>query len=202
PLTRRIGDHQVEYGERVPQGAVGLLGDEVKRLGFCGDVFSFGDLLQVRYNVADLDPVEIEYLAARQDGREHFVLFRCGKDENGVWRWLFQRLEKRVEGSAGQHVNFVDDVDLVLAVLRRVPHLVDQVADVVHRIVGCGVQFEDVQRIEFRLIFEAVDQPCDDPRAGGFAHAAGTAKEECLRQLVVVDGIFQRGGDVLLTYHL
>lgn len=99
-------------------------------------------------------------------------------------------------------MNFVDDVDLESAVLGRITHLVDQVADVVDGVVGGGVQFEDIQRVEFGLVFKAVDESRNDAGAGCFAHAAGTAKQERLRQLIVVDGIFQGGGNVLLSNHL
>lgn len=99
-------------------------------------------------------------------------------------------------------MNFVDYVDLEATVLRRVAHLVDQVADIVDGVVGRGVQFEDIQRVEFGLVFKAVDQTRNDPGAGRLSHAAGTAKQERLRQLIVVDGIFERGGNVLLPNHL
>src|SRR5690606_14831556 len=151
-LAGRIRDHQVENGKRIAQGAVGFPGDQVKRFGLCGNVLAFGDLLQMCCNVGDLDSVKVEYLAARQNGGQHLVLFRRGQNENGIWRRFLQRFEKSVEGRAGEHVNFVDYVDLEATVLRRVAHLVDQVADIVDGVVGRGVQFEDIQRVEFGLV--------------------------------------------------
>ena len=53
------------------------------------------------------------------------------EDEDDVRRWLFERLEQRVERLFGEHVRFVDDVDLGAAAHRREADLLAQLADVV-----------------------------------------------------------------------
>ena len=115
------------------------------------------------------------------------------------------RFEECVERLQGEHVHLVDDVDAVAAYLRRDAHLIDQVADVVHRVVRRGVELVDVERAVFvegfaRFAFvarfgicgrvEAVDRFGEDTRAGGLAHAARSAEEVGVCQLTAADRVF------------
>src|SRR5690606_32999643 len=98
--------------------------------------------------------------------------------------------------------------------LWRETHLVHEGPDVVYRIVGGRVELVNVERlpgIERKAALTpvarfaigdlaAVDGFGEDAGAGGFAHAAGTAKQVSLRQLAARDGVFQRGGDVALAH--
>ena len=88
-------------------------------------------------------------------------------------------------------MDLVDDEYRVAAHLRDDAHLLDQRADVLHRVVRRGVQLVDVQRAalveraaRFALVArfgavgaQAVDGLCEDAGAGGLSHAAGTAEE-------------------------
>jgi hypothetical protein len=58
---------------------------------------------------------------------------------------FFQRFEERVESRLAKHVHLVNDVDLEFALLWRKPHLIYQVADVVHRVVARGIKLKDVE---------------------------------------------------------
>ena len=71
------------------------------------------------------------------------MLLRRREDEDGVCRRLLQCLEKGVEGSLRQHVHLIYYVDAVFAHLRRYPHLVHQGLDVIHSVIGGGIQFMD-----------------------------------------------------------
>jgi hypothetical protein len=51
-----------------------------------------------------------------------------------------------------------------------------------------------------RTVF-AIDGLCQYPGTGGFAHATGTTKQECMRQLILADRIFEGGGNMLLAYY-
>ena len=63
-------------------------------------------------------------------------MFLCGgKDEDGVRGRLLKGLEQGIESALREHVNLVDDINRVLAYLRRDTHLVDERADIVHRVV-------------------------------------------------------------------
>ena len=69
------------------------------------------------------------------------MLLGGGKNEYGVCRRLLKCLEEGVERGRGQHVYLIDDIDAVLPHLRRNLHLVHQILDVIHTVVGGGVQF-------------------------------------------------------------
>ena len=99
-----------------------------------------GNLAEVPDHVGNADAVEIVRLAAGQDRGQDLVLLGGGEDEDRVCRRLLQRLEEGVEGRLGQHMDLVDDIDAVLAHLRRHLHFLDQGLDIVHAVVGRGVQ--------------------------------------------------------------
>jgi hypothetical protein len=63
--------------------------------------------------------LEVVNLASAQDGRQNLMLLGSGEDEDDMLRWLFQRLEKGVEGGCREHVDLIDDKHLILAYLRR-----------------------------------------------------------------------------------
>ena len=67
-----------------------------------------------------------------------------GEDELDVRRRLFQRLEQRVERRRREHVDFVDDVDLVARSAGPKLHVLAQLADLVDAVVAGAVDFQDV----------------------------------------------------------
>ena len=103
-----------------------------------------GDLPQAGDDLGHRDPLEVEALAAGKDGDRQLVRFGGGKDELDVFRRLFQGLQQGVEGVGGEHVDFVDDDDLVAAVGGEVLDAVAQFADIVDAVVGGAVDLEDI----------------------------------------------------------
>ena len=57
---------------------------------------------------------------------------------------FFQGLQQAVECLAGEHVHFVDDEDAITAVGRRVPHMLNQLADVIDPPVGRAIHLDHV----------------------------------------------------------
>ena len=96
------------------------------------------------YDVLHGHAAEVVDLATGENGWEQFVLLGGGKDEDSVFGWLFESLQKGVEGSSGEHVNLIDDEHFVFAHLRRNVHLLNELADVVNTVVGCCVEFVNV----------------------------------------------------------
>ena len=90
------------------------------------------------HDVRDLRAVEVEALAARDDGLGDLVRVGGGEHEDHVGRRLLEGLEQRVEGLAREHVDLVDDVHLETAVDRGESDLLAQVADVVDATVGAA----------------------------------------------------------------
>src|SRR5699024_4807810 len=119
------------------------------------------------------------------------VQLRGGQNEDQVGRRLLQDLQQGVEGGGGQHVDLVDDVHPVAHRRRGVDGLVPQGPDVVHAVVGGGVQLQNVQQapavdaLAGRALAAgvpvcrvlAVHRLGQDLGAGGLARAAGAGKE-------------------------
>ena len=61
-VLARETDHLVEDGERVAQGTVGFLGDDVQGFGFGCNTFTLGDKSQVFGNVVYRNPFEVKDL--------------------------------------------------------------------------------------------------------------------------------------------
>ena len=209
--------HQlVKHRKCVAQAAFGFLGYNVQCFRLVSNTFLRSHILQMVGNILDFDAFEVENLATRQYCGNNLVFLGGGKYEFGVRRRLLQSFEECVESLLRQHVNLVDDVNLVTATLWRYVNLFHQLADVVNGVVGSGVELEHVEGgrgvertagIAFVACFHivgdvgAVDGLGQNTGASGFAHATRTAEEECLSQLVVLYGVFQRCGDMLLPYH-
>ena len=113
-------------------------------------------------------------------------------------------------------MHLVDDVDFVLAGLGGVAHLLHQRADILHRVVGRRVQLMHVERSVFleghagragatslgvRTQVGAVYRLGQDAGTSGFTHPARATKQERLGQVLALNGILQRGSDVLLPHH-
>ena len=113
------------------------------------DILLVGYIPEVEDHVWNRDPVEVVGLTTGQDRRENFVLLCGGENEYRMCRRLLKGLEEGVEGGRREHVDLIDDVDAVLANLRGDLHLIHQVLDVLHTVVGRGVQLVDAVRAAF-----------------------------------------------------
>ncbi len=89
--------HLVENGERIAHGAIGFLGDDIQCLNFGCNALIISNILKMIDHIVHAYSLEIVDLAARKNGRNDFVLFSRGQNENSVcWR-LFKRFQEGVE---------------------------------------------------------------------------------------------------------
>ncbi len=213
-------DGLVEEGEGVAEGAVALACDEHERLSLGLDRLLGADLLQPSYDLRHGDAPEVEPLRPREDRREDLVRLGGGEDEEDVRRRLLQRLQERVEGALREHVDLVEDVDLLLRALGRDADGVAQLADVVHLVVRGGVNLDDVHRaallegaagvaraarlgvVSLGQRRGAVDGLGEDARGRRLAHAARPAEEVGVGEAAEADGVAERLRHVLLADHL
>ncbi len=160
-----------------------------------------GDVAEMGHQHVGLDPPQVETLAARQHRDRDFADFGGGEHEFGVLRRFFQRLQEGIEGRRRQHVDFVDDVDLVARAGRRIAHAVIDLADVVDAGMGGGVHFQhvhvpafhdrlavhaEVRHVDGRPLHRAirlfvVQRTGENPRGRGFADAADAGQDPGLR---------------------
>ena len=159
---------------------------------------------------------QVEPLAARQDGRQHLLRVRRGEHELHMLRRLLQRLEQRVERRRREHVDFVNDVDLEPGAGRRVLAGLAQLADLLDAVVAGAVNLEHVQRaalgnflaarvvvVEVHLgAAGAIEAFGEDAGDGGLAGAARAAEQVGVGNPLLLDGMGERLGDVLLPHHV
>ena len=137
--------------------------------------------------------------------------------ENDVRRRLFDRLEQRVERRGRQHVDFVDDEDLVAIADRGNRQAFDNhLADVVDAGVGRGVDFEHVDVAAFgnldarvahaaglgRRPLHAAQRPRQDARRRRLAAAARARQHERLRDPLALERVLEGARDRLLSEHI
>ena len=127
---------------------------------------------------------------------------------------LFQRLQQRVKGGVGDLVCFVEDPDLVAIAGGTVTRSVAQFADLVDATVGGRVDLDDVDgiacanlgtgiantaRLGHRMVLRtAVQGHRQDARDGGLADAAVSAEDVAVCDALLLDGVLQGAGDVVL----
>ena len=209
-------DRLVEQRERVAERAVALARDQHEALVVGRDALGRADLPEAVHDLRHRDAPEVEALRPGQDGGEHLVRLRGREDEQRVVRRLLQRLQERVERARREHVDLVEDVDLLPRPLRRHAHRVAQLADVLDPVVGRRVDLDDVERtalLEGRARVArparlggrplaqrrlAVDRLREDARRRRLADAARPAEQVRVGEPVACDRIAERLGDVLL----
>ncbi|MCY1531089.1 hypothetical protein D9M68_663020 [compost metagenome] len=158
--------------------------------------------------------LEVELEAAGQHRHRDLLRVGRGQDELDVGRWLFERLEHRVERMPGQHVDFVDHVDLEASGARCVHRLFQQLRHFLDAAVRRRVQFEvidEASRIDFRARAAhaarlgrdarfAVERFGQNARKRGLAHAPGSGEQPGVVQALRVERMRQRAHHVILSH--
>ncbi len=103
-----------------------------------------GDIGEMLRQQLRRDALQVEPLAARQHRHRHLVHLGGREQELHVPRRLLQRLQQPVEGRFRQHVDLVDDIDLVARRDRRIAHRLNDLADVVDACVAGGIHLDHV----------------------------------------------------------
>src|SRR5690554_2905943 len=99
------------------------------------------------FDVFGRKALEIVTLTAGENSCWNFLRISRSKNKNHSFRWFFQCLQKRVKCIGGQHMYFVNDINLIKTVYRRVLHLLPQLANFFNTAVRCSVYFNYIKRI-------------------------------------------------------
>ena len=167
------------------------------------DTLCLGNRAEMSGDLLGGDAAKIEALTARENGVGDRLHLRGGEDENHVLRWLLQRLQQRIERRGREHVDFVDDVDLIDAFGRGVAHDFAQLADVIDAVVGGPVDLQHIHagrggdalagiaRLAGIAVagVGAVENLGENPRGRSLAYAARATKQVALRDAAGMDGI-------------
>ncbi|CAB3690812.1 hypothetical protein ACAE110713_22285 [Achromobacter aegrifaciens] len=213
-VASAIGNGLVGQRQRVAHGARGRLPDQPQGRHVEAHRFLAEHGLQMADDGIGRHLLQVELQAARQ--HRHRNLLRVGgrEDEFDVRRRLFQCLEHGVERMPGQHVDFVDHVDLEAPCARRVHRLLQQLRHFLDAAVRGRVQLEvvdetpgidlragatDAARLGRDACF-AVEGLRQDARERGLADAAGSREQPGVMQALGVERMRQRAHHVILSH--
>ena len=167
-----------------------------------------------RHFIADW--LEVETLAAADDGGGQLVRLGRGKKEFHVRRRLLEGFEQRVEGRSAQHMHLVDQVDAELAARGQEADVFPQLAHLLDTIVARPVDLEHVETVagrnftarvalaagSFGRPVHAIERLGKNARGRGLAHPARADEEVSVGQPPVLDRIAQRPHHGVLTEDL
>ena len=126
---------------------------------------------------------------------------------------LFERLEERVEGLRSEHVHFVDHVDFVLSLDRRITNVVAQLAHLFDAVVARAVDLKHIETVAARDFLTAVAYPAgchgrpvnavecfsQNARGGCLADSARPDEKIGVGQPILLDRVLERTRDVFLA---
>ena len=206
------GDHLVQKAQGVPHAAPGFARNEPQAFGGHRNFLPVAKQLQVAGNRRQVDSSEIMTLAAGQNRDGNLMGFSRREKKHHMRRRLFQGFQQGVESRDAEHVDLIDDVDLVRTVRRHVLKIFAQFPNLVDAVVGCTVDFIDVRgrsRRDFaagaagvagnrRGALLAVHGLGQNPRHRGFARSPRPRKQDCMGDPAGTDRIGQGTGDMFL----
>jgi len=73
------------------------------------------------------------------------VGFGGSQNKNNMWWRFLKGLEESVRGASTEHMDFVDDIDLVAGLVGGIVDLLTETADIVDTSVTGSVNFDDIQ---------------------------------------------------------
>ncbi|MBA7642432.1 hypothetical protein ES703_50125 [subsurface metagenome] len=140
---------------------------------------------------------------------------RQNKDNMG-W-WFFQRLEQGVRGAIAEHMDFINDINLVACLVGSIVGFLPEATDIFNAGVAGGINFNNIQgttlgnclahragvtRLTLAIVGKAVDRLGQNTPGTGLASAAGATEKVGVRYTPAAQGIEQRPGDLFLTDYL
>ena len=214
-VDRVGGDHLVEHGQRVAGRSPAPAHGQVQRLVGHVEVGVPRTSLEQLAERLGAEQPELEVLGPAADGGQHLLRVGGGQHEDHVGGRLLQRLQQGVGRRRRQHVDLVDDVDLLAA---RGPEggPGHQVAHGLHPVVGGRVELVDVERGALGDLdaggadaaglavaeIGAVEGLGQDPGRRRLAGPPGPAEEVGVGHPAVPDGVAEGQDHVVLAPHL
>ena len=213
----RIGGKALKVRQGIAHAAARVEHHQLERLTVIAEPLALTDVDEASEQLVVADGAEVEALHARKDGLENLLRVSGAHHEDDVLGRLFQRLEQRVERRWGQHVDLVDDIDLVVATNRRVAHTIDDLlAHIVHAGVGGGVELVHVRMLargdELAVFAGAIgkvsssllaeERLCKQASHRGLARSARSAEQVRMAGASLKHGTAQRCHHVLLAHNV
>ena len=146
-LSRVVGQALVKDTQRVPQGPFSIEGNGGHRCFFIIDSQRPADGEKPLAYFFKAQGLEREPQASGKNGGRNFVKLSGGQYEYHVVRRLLQGFKKRIEGSRTEHVYLINNIYLVAAFHRWVLHIFPDLTNVIHSIIGGGIDFQHIHHL-------------------------------------------------------
>ncbi len=124
------GNSLVGQAQGIAHRAIGSTPQKPQRLLIKTDLLIGQNMLQVLNHLFRRHILQGKLQATRKNGDRQFLRIGRSQQKLDVLRRLFKGFQQRVETVAGEHVHFVDQVDLEAPTGRRVLHVLQQLAGV------------------------------------------------------------------------
>ncbi len=208
-------DGLISEAQGVAHAAISRAPQQPQRRFLVADHLGIQHHRQVRRDLLWHHVLQVELQTARQHRSRQLLGIGCGEQKLDVRRRLFERFQQRIEAAVGQHMDFVDQIDLVARTRGRILHIFQQFPRVLHLGARGCVDLEQIYTAPlgdfqtgtaaaagFRTnACFAVQAFGENSRDRGLAHAARAGKQVRVMQAVVVQRVHQRLQYVFLAHH-
>ena len=210
-------DKLFEHGKRIAHSALGAMRHQIEGVAFELHVFRRAHSTKAGDDFLVAQTVEIKALTARLNGFGNFLRIGGAHDEHHVARGFFERFQQRVKRRDREHVNLVDDIDLVAPARGSILNATDNfLAHIIDARAACRVELVDIGMVALgngEALFARAIRSGRGPllaqkrlgeqtRCRGFTRAAGAAEHVGVAYFVLLDGVFERALDMGLAHHV
>ena len=211
-----VGDRLIEKAQSVAHRSLRRTRQHAYRAGLEGNALLLQHVLELSCDDVRRQLLQVELQAAREHGDRDLLGVGGREDELDVLRRLFKGLQHRSKRVPRQHVDFVDQVNLVAPDRRRIARGVENLAHVVDAGRRCGIELDQVDEAAFidrnagttnaagrrGDAGLAIERLGEDPRDGRLADAARSGEQVRVMQAHLRQRVGQRPDDVRLAREL
>ena len=194
----------VQETQRISHGAIRRFRNVTDRPFLRFHLLFLHQFLHPACDGLDGDPPEIIPLTSGQNRHRNLVYLRRRQNKNHILRRFFQGFQKRIKSSYGKHMHLIDDIHFISPFCRTVSHLFPDLTNVVHAVIRCRIDLDDVHRSACRNGFAHFTFPTGTSAhrvltvyrfskyfcRRGLSRPPGPAKQVCMADPVCPDLVF------------
>jgi hypothetical protein len=88
---------------------------------------------------------EVESESTRSDGLRDFIDLSRREDEFHMSWWLFQSFEQSIECSGREHMDFIDDIDLIFPLVGLKSRSLDEITHILDSVIARTIDLDDIE---------------------------------------------------------
>ena len=210
------GQGLVEQAQAVAHAAVGGPGQQFDGGVLSLDSLGFENPAHLTADLFGIEAPQVELQAARENGHRDLLRIGGRQHELDVLGRLLERFQQCVEAVPGEHVDFVDQVDLEAPPRRCVLDVVENLARIVDLGARGGINLEEVDEtslVDRHAVLAlpargagdallAIERLGQDARDGRLAHTPGSGEQKGMVHPALGKTVAEHLDDVGLTDQL